>query len=91
MFLYSKLKWKPSDNILFMITSIGQNQLHLIVEKLTMPFPKLKDMLMSNNIIIGVGITYMEEALFPREYGMEVTRHGTPSHMGYKCVLFFFL
>lgn len=25
MFLYSKLKWKPSDDIWFMTTSIGQN------------------------------------------------------------------
>jgi hypothetical protein len=42
MFLHSKLKWRLFDDIWFNVAPIGQNQLRLIVYRLTMDFPKLK-------------------------------------------------
>jgi len=37
---------------------------------------------LSNKIGQGVGITHMEKALVPQEYGMEVTSHMHPISYG---------
>lgn len=54
-----------------------------------MVFPKLKNKVMSNKTSQGVGITYIVEALVPREYGMEITKHQNPISYG-KLILIFF-
>jgi hypothetical protein len=43
MFFCFKLKWKPCDDIWFMTTPIGRNQLLFIMDKLTMVFSKLRE------------------------------------------------
>jgi hypothetical protein len=48
MFLHSKPKWRLSDDIWFSAAPIGRNQLHLIVYRLIMDFPKLKEKVLSN-------------------------------------------
>jgi hypothetical protein len=47
----------------------------LIVDWLTFDFPSLKEKILTTETRRGVGITQMEETLFPHEYGMEVTSH----------------
>jgi hypothetical protein len=75
MFLLSKSKWKYCDNAWFTTTPLGWNQLHLIVDKLTLTFLHLKDKLMFNKTKKGVKITHMEKTFVPHEYNMEITSH----------------
>jgi hypothetical protein len=43
-----------------------------IDDVLTFDFPLLKEKVLSNKTKRGVGITRMEEALIPKDYGMEM-------------------
>jgi hypothetical protein len=52
------------------------------VDKLTIDVHDLCKKMLSNNTSVGVGITRMEEALVPHEYGMEVTCHMDPISRG---------
>ncbi len=51
------------------------------MNKLTVDFPSLCEIMLSNKGQ-GVGITRMEEALVPCEYGMEVIGHMDPISYG---------
>ncbi len=82
LFLRPKPKWKASNEIWFMSTPIGCNQLHLIINKLTSNFHDLCEKVLSNKIGQGVGITCMEEALALQEYGMKVIGHRDPISYG---------
>jgi hypothetical protein len=75
MFLLSKSKWKYCDDAWFTTTPVRQNQLHLIIDKLTSTFPHLKNNMMFNKNGRGVKITSMEEAFVPHKYNMEVIGH----------------
>jgi hypothetical protein len=50
----------------------------MIVDKLIVDFPNLCEKMLSNKTSQGIGITKMEEALVPCEYGMEVISHNDP-------------
>ncbi len=52
------------------------------MDKLTIDVHDLCKKMLSNNTSVGVGITRMEEALVPHEYGMEVTCHMDPISCG---------
>jgi hypothetical protein len=52
------------------------------VDKLNINVHDLCKKMLSNKTSLGVGITIMEEALVPREYGMEVTSHMDPITCG---------
>ncbi len=78
LFLCPKLKWKASNEVWFMSTIIGRNQLRFIVNKLTSNFHDLCEKILSNKMGQGVGITCMEEALALQEYGIEVIGHSDP-------------
>jgi hypothetical protein len=43
MFFCFKLKWKPCDDIWFISTPIGRNQLLFIMDEFTMVFSELKE------------------------------------------------
>jgi hypothetical protein len=58
-----------------MYTPIGCNQFCFFVDKLIFYFLDLCEKVLSNKTCQGVGITHMEEALVPREYGMEIIGH----------------
>jgi hypothetical protein len=75
MFLHSQPKWRLSEDIWFSAAPISRNQLHLIVCRLTVDFPELKEKILSKKTGRSVGIPHMEEAMVPWEYGMEVTGH----------------
>lgn len=51
---------------------VGQNELQLIINKLTMVFLNLKDKILFNKTRRRVSITCMEKALMPQEYGMKL-------------------
>ncbi len=62
-------------DVWFTITSIGGNQLCLIVNKLISDILNLKNKVRFNKISWGVGITHMEEALVSLRIWMEVSGH----------------
>jgi hypothetical protein len=75
LFLRLKPKWKAFDEVWFMSTPIGCNQLCFTINKLTSNFLDLCEKVLSNRTGQGVGITRMEEAFALQEYGMEVIGH----------------
>jgi len=78
LFLNPKPKWKASNEVWFMSTPIGHNQFRITIDKLTFNFHDLCKKVLLNKTGQGVGITHMEEALIPQEYGMDVTCHMDP-------------
>jgi hypothetical protein len=48
-FLCLKPKWKAFDEVWFMFTPIGYNQLHPTINKLNFNFPYLREKILSNN------------------------------------------
>lgn len=85
-------KWKMMNEVWFTTSLVGWNQLWLIVDILTFDFLSFKDKVLFNKSERGMGITCMDKALVPKEYGMEVIR--TPFHMGnelFVCLLIKFL
>ncbi len=73
-----KPKWRFSNDVRLATTPIGQNQLHVIMDKFSNDFSNLTNKVLSNKTKQGVGITRMEETLLPCEYKMEVTCHQDP-------------
>ncbi len=63
---------EKNDGVQFMMVLVGCNQLCHIDDVLTFDFPLLKEKVLSNKTKRGVGITRMEEALIPKDYGMEM-------------------
>jgi hypothetical protein len=61
-----------------MSTPIGHNQFRITIDELTFNFHDLCKKVLLNKTGQGVGITHMEEALIPQEYGMDVTCHMDP-------------
>jgi hypothetical protein len=75
MFLLIKPKWKYFDDTWFITTPMGHNQLHLIIDKLMLALPHLKDKVMSSKTKRDVEITCMEETLVSCKYDMEIIGH----------------
>jgi hypothetical protein len=78
MFLLTKLKWQYNDDAWFITTPMGQNKLRLIIDKLMLAFPHLKNKEMSNKTKRDVEIIHMEETLVSHKYDMEIIGHKDP-------------
>ncbi len=75
-FWIQNLKWWPAnDEVWFIVSPSGCNQLQLILDKITMNFLDLKDKVLSNKIGQGIAITCIKEAIVPWQYKMKITRH----------------
>ncbi len=81
LFFHFKPKWKASNDVWFTTFLIGQNELWFIVNRFIVNSLELKYKVLFNKIENDVGITHMEEVLFPQEYGTKVTRHWDLIHI----------
>ncbi len=75
LFLRPKPRWKAYDESMVYDYSYWSYLAYMIVDKLTVDFPNFCEKMLSNKTSQGVGIIRMEEALEPRQYGMEVIGH----------------
>lgn len=76
--LYLSPKLKYSNDVSFMTTPMGLNQLYFIVNKLTTTFPCLKDEVLSYKMSRNIKIMPMEGVFVPCQYNMEVVGHKDP-------------
>jgi hypothetical protein len=91
LFLFPKLKWKYSDDVLFTITPMGLNQSRFVVDKLMTTFPHLIDKVFFYKMNKNIRITRMEEEFVPHQYSMEIIGHKDLICYEKKKIQFFFL
>ena len=75
VFLTPKAKYRKSESVWFTKGPVGRNKLASVTKSLCESIESLKDKRITNKTGRAVGITRMEEALVPRETGMEHTGH----------------